>query len=97
MFRRDLIALLREPRSVHGLARELELKPSEVESDLTHLLRSLRRSSEYRVVVAPARCRHCGFTFREDKLSRPGKCPQCRHTWIAAPLIQITPTDNRDR
>lgn len=95
MFRRDLIALLREPRSVHDLARELALKPAEVEDDLAHLLRSLRHSPDYCAVVVPARCRHCGFTFKDDRLSKPGKCPQCRHTWIAAPLIRITPTGNR--
>lgn len=95
MFRRDLIACLRQPRSVHDLARELEVKPAELEDDLAHLLKSLRHSGDYRAVIVPARCRHCGFVFREDRLSKPGKCPKCRHTWIAAPLIQVTPAGGR--
>lgn len=89
MFRRDLIELLAQPRSVHDLARALEAKPADIEDDLRHLLKSLRHSGEYRAVVTPARCRHCGFTFRQDKLTKPGKCPQCRNTWIEAPLIRI--------
>lgn len=89
MFRRDLIDLLAQPRSVHDLARELEARPADVEDDLRHLLKSLRHSGAYRAVVTPARCRHCGFVFHHDKLSRPGKCPQCRNTWIEAPLIRI--------
>ncbi|BAU50325.1 transcriptional regulator [Sulfurifustis variabilis] len=95
MFRRDLIALLRDARSVHDLARELDARPAEIEEDLVHLLRSLRRGTEYRAVVVPARCRRCGFTFRDDRLSKPGKCPRCRHTWIAAPLVRIEPAGDR--
>lgn len=89
MFRRDLIELLAQARSLHDLARELGLKPAEMEDDLRHLLKSLRHRHGYRAVVTPARCRHCGFCFHHDRLSRPGKCPQCRHTWIEAPLIRI--------
>jgi predicted Zn-ribbon and HTH transcriptional regulator len=89
MFRRDYIGLLREPRSVHQLARELELAPGEVEDDLAHLLKSLRHSETYRAVVTPAHCRHCGFTFQRERLGKPGKCPRCRHTWIEAPMIRI--------
>jgi len=94
VFRRDYIGLLREPRSVHALARELELSPGEVEDDLAHLLKSLRHSDAYRAVVTPARCRHCGFTFHGDRLGKPGKCPQCRHTWIEAPMIRIEPRES---
>lgn len=89
MFRRDLIELLAQPRSVHDLARELGEKPADIEDDLRHLLKSLKHSNEYRAVVTPPRCRHCGFIFHHDRLSKPGKCPQCRNTWIEAPLIRI--------
>lgn len=89
MFRRDCIDLLARPRSVHDLARVLDARPADVEDDLRHLRKSLRHSGEYRGVITPARCRHCGFVFHRDKLSRPGKCPQCRHTWIEVPLIRI--------
>ncbi len=89
MFRKDLIELLLDhPRSVAELARMLEMKPKDVEHDLGHLLRSLR-ASEYRAVVEPAECRHCGFAFRRDKLGKPGKCPRCKQTWIREPRLRV--------
>ena len=89
MFRRNYIGLLREARTVHQLARELGLAPREIEDDLGHLLKSLRHNPSCRAVVTPAHCRHCGFTFHNDRLGKPSKCPLCRHAWIEAPLIRI--------
>jgi predicted Zn-ribbon and HTH transcriptional regulator len=89
--RRDLIALLSaQPRSVSSLARELGLKRSDVEDDLRHMLRSARAAG-HRVAIEPARCRACGFTFAEDKLSKPGKCPKCRQSRILEAQIRIEP------
>jgi predicted Zn-ribbon and HTH transcriptional regulator len=64
------------------------MRPQDVEDDLAHLLRSLRHTG-YRAVIEPARCRHCGFQFGKNKLHKPGKCPKCRQTWIADPLVRI--------
>ena len=92
MFRKDLLTMLTEgPRSVSSLARELGLKRADVEEDLRHLVRSARAAG-HRIVVQPARCRGCGFTFGEDRLSKPGKCPACRGTWIYEPQISVEPT-----
>lgn len=90
MFRKELLDLLRgaPPRSVADIAQALELAPKDVEDDLRHLLRSVRHRG-YRVVLTPARCRHCDFVFHKDKLGKPGKCPRCRQTWISPPLIHI--------
>jgi transcriptional regulator len=89
MFRRDLVTLLRgRPRSVSQIARELDIPRQDVAFDLAHLLKSLRRSG-VRVEVTPARCRKCGFTFPEERLIKPGKCPQCRETWIQEPVVSI--------
>ena len=90
MFRRDLIDwLLDNPTSVAELARrQLGAPPREVEEDLRHLLHSLKHRP-YRAVVTPARCRKCGFTFRGQKLTKPGKCPKCHGTWISEPLVTI--------
>ena len=88
-FRKDLIALLsEEPRSVSWLARELGLRRGDVEEDLRHALRSARTAG-HAIVVVPARCRDCGFTFGEDKLSKPGKCPACRHTRLYEAQIRV--------
>ena len=89
MFRKDLIALLSaEPRSVSSLARELGLRRGDVEDDLRHAIRSARAAG-HRIEILPARCRACGFTFGEEKLSKPGKCPSCRGTRLFEPQIRI--------
>jgi hypothetical protein len=89
--RKDLVALLSaEPRSVSSLARELRLRRGDVEEDLRHALQSARAAG-HMVVVLPARCRTCGFTFGEEKLTKPGKCPACRGTRLFEPQVSIRP------
>ena len=82
--------LTAEPRSVSWLARELGLRRGDVEEDVRHALRSARAAG-HTIVVAPARCKDCGFTFAEDKLTKPGKCPACRGTRLFEPQISIVP------
>ncbi|MBZ5557586.1 MAG: transcriptional regulator [Acidobacteriia bacterium] len=89
--RKDFIALLsEEPRSVSSLAREMGLRRADVEEDLRHALRSARAAG-HAIVVVPARCKTCGFTFDEEKLAKPGKCPACRGTRLFEPQIRIQP------
>ena len=88
-FRKDLLTLLSaQPRSVSSLARDLGLRRGDVEQDLRHALRSARAGGHH-VVVIPARCRSCGFTFDEQRLSKPGKCPVCRGTRLYEPQVKI--------
>ena len=88
-FRKDLLKILSaHPRSVSSIARELGLKRGDVEEDLRHMIRSARAAG-HRVVIEPARCRACGFTFSDDKLSKPGKCPQCRGTWLYEAQVSV--------
>ena len=87
--RQSLIDLLAaQPRSVSSIARELGLKRGDVEDDLRHAIRSARASGR-RVVIEPARCRSCGFTFGEDKLSKPSRCPSCRSEQLFEAQIRI--------
>jgi len=89
--RKTLLELLSsQPRSVSWLARELGLRRGDVEEDLRHALRSARAAG-HAIVVVPARCRVCGFTFDEERLSKPGKCPACRSTRLYEPQILIEP------
>ena len=92
MFRKQLLDLLAQPRTASSLARELGLKRGEVEEHLAHLLRS-SRAAGHRVIVEAAKCRACGFKFDEKKLTKPGKCPKCRSTWVYEPLISIKSTN----
>jgi predicted Zn-ribbon and HTH transcriptional regulator len=92
MFRKELLTLLSgEPRSVSALARELGLKRGDIEDDLRHALRSAKAAGR-QIVIAPARCRSCGFTFGVEKLSKPGKCPACRGSRIYEAQISVKPT-----
>lgn len=85
MFRRDLIPLLLgRTVTLSELARQVGETPKDVLDALTHLLKSSRHA-DYELVIEPAECRKCGFEFSTDKLSRPGKCPKCRGTWIFEP------------
>ena len=77
-----------EPRSASSLARELQLERRSMEEDLRHMIRSARAAG-HRVIVEPARCKSCGFRFDEERLSKPGKCPECRSTWLFEPLIRV--------
>lgn len=87
--RKDLIALLtHQPQSVSAIARELGLKRGDVEEDLRHAIRSAEAAG-YRIVVIPARCKACGFTFDERKLSKPSKCPACRNARLFEPQISV--------
>lgn len=90
-FRRDLLKLLTDqPRSVSSLARDLGLARRDLEDDLQHLIRSARTSG-HTITIEPARCRSCGFTFGEDRLLKPGKCPACRGTRLYEAQIRIEP------
>jgi len=95
-FRRDLLQLLFEgPRSVSSLARDLGLTRRDVDEDLRHLIRSAQAAGHH-VVVEPARCLSCGFTFDDRKLVKPGKCPECRNTRIyEAQLSVVRAGDSR--
>ena len=89
MFRRELIAvLLNNPWRISELARELRVPMREILDDLRHVARSLKKS-EYIFQMVPATCHQCGFAFSPDKIARPGKCPQCRSTWIDEPVVQV--------
>jgi predicted Zn-ribbon and HTH transcriptional regulator len=91
LFRKELIALLStQPRSVSWLARELGLTRGDVEDDLRHAIRSARAAGHH-VIVEPAKCRSCGFTFGDDKLSKPSKCPACRGTRLYEAQIRVQP------
>ena len=63
--RKDLLTLVKvQPRSISWLARALGLRRDDVEDHLRHALRSAAAAG-LELMVIPARCRTCGFTFEE--------------------------------
>ena len=88
--RQELAAILaRAELSFEELRRETQARVRDLDDDLAHLARSLRRG-EQRLVVTPAQCIACGFAFRKrDRFSTPGRCPVCREERIAPARLRI--------
>jgi predicted Zn-ribbon and HTH transcriptional regulator len=86
--RQQIAEMLRQPRTSSSIAHELKLTRDEVEDHLKHLLKSAKTAGQH-VKIEPARCRNCGYSFSQDKISKPGKCPECKGTHLYEPLIQI--------
>ena len=90
-FRRDLVRILSaQPRSASSIVRELGLDRRDVEDELRHAIRSARAAG-HTVVIEPAKCKQCGFVFSEDRLAKPGKCPECKGTRLYEAQISIQP------
>jgi len=86
-------ALRRALREAPATARELSvavgIREKDVADHLAHLSRSLAQHGE-RLVVEPATCIACGYSFAErTRLQRPGACPRCRSTRIDPPVFRI--------
>jgi transcriptional regulator len=89
MFRKALIPILQAgPMSLSEIARQANAAPKDVIDALEHLSKSVKHTDS-RLVVQPAECRKCGFSFRTEKFTTPSKCPECRGSWIAEPLFSI--------
>lgn len=83
--------LLREAVSFGALRELLGLSVRALEEALRHVERSARGQGE-RLVVEPARCLACGFSFRDREvrhLHPPARCPRCRSERIADPGFRL--------
>jgi predicted Zn-ribbon and HTH transcriptional regulator len=88
--RESIRAALREATlTARELSERVRLSEREVAGHLEHLARA-RRDGE-RLVIDPARCLACGFTFTgRDRVTKPGRCPACRETRIAPPRFALS-------
>lgn len=77
------------PVTARDISGEVRIPERDVPGHLAHLERSLQREGR-KLSIIPAECRHCGFVFRKrDRLSKPGRCPACRHTSVTEPLFSL--------
>jgi transcriptional regulator len=92
--RRRIISLLLEhPGTARQMSTELRIPEREVYDHLEHIRRTMHKG-EYRLLVQPAVCEKCGFTFRKrERLKAPGKCPLCRSELIADPVFDVVRAD----
>ncbi len=89
MYRKELIELLKQQTTTVGeLANRFKVRPKEFEEELEHIRKSIKKEGLI-LKITPAECRKCGFIFNRDKIDKPGKCPNCKGTWIKEPELRI--------
>lgn len=86
--RQEIIALLsRESMTARELSGQVGVAEKEVLHHLEHIKLALRDA----LVLEPALCLACGFSFRKrERLKGPGRCPVCKSEHIAEPRFAIT-------
>lgn len=83
-------ALRAEPATPSELAVQLDLTPNAVLGHAEHVSRSVDgNGTDEQFLVAPPRCRDCGFEDFDDLLNRPSRCPSCKSESIAEPTFTI--------
>lgn len=81
--------LSQRPMTVRELSQACHLSEADVLLHLDHLRRSLERTG-VRLTIEPPQCRACGFVFRKrSRLSKPARCPVCRHEQIKEPRFAL--------
>jgi ureidoglycolate lyase len=90
--RQELRALLEGgPWRLEALRRQLGLTVKDLESELDHLDRSLRREKRS-ITVEPAECLSCGRVLAPRSTRRfhaAGRCPHCKSERVADPSFSI--------
>jgi transcriptional regulator len=88
--RQAIITLLQQRTlSAREISAEVRIPEKEVLYHLAHIRDAIRKHERH-LVMTPALCRKCGFTFKKrERLTRPGRCPVCRNEQIAEPLYGI--------
>jgi transcriptional regulator len=81
-------ALRAEPTTPSSLASQFDLTTNAVLGHLEHVSRSVDGAEE-RFLVAPPRCRDCGFDGFDDLLNLPSRCPKCKSEAVDEPTYTI--------
>ncbi len=86
---RIISLLLDHPNTARQISTELRIPEREVYEHLEHIRKTMH-TGEYHLLVKPALCEKCGFTFRKrERLKAPGKCPMCRSESIVEPTFEV--------
>ena len=85
--RQEIISLLtRESLTAGEISEQVGIQEKEVPEHLEHVRIALHGG----LVVEPAVCMGCGFSFRKrERLKGPGRCPVCRSEHIADPRFSV--------
>jgi len=88
--RREIISVLTERiLSAREISAEIVISEKDVVDHLGHIRIATQKNRE-RLMTIPAECKKCGFRFKKrERLTKPGKCPICRHKHIQEPRFCI--------
>ena len=85
--RHEIVSLLSQERLT---AREISERVGIEEKEVLEHLEHIRFALHGGLVMIPAVCMGCGFSFRKrERLKGPGKCPLCRSERIAEPHFSV--------
>jgi predicted Zn-ribbon and HTH transcriptional regulator len=89
--RQKIIDLLsQQEMDARDLSHELGIQEKEVYSHLQHVARSLTARKK-KLIVDPSQCLRCGYVFdNRRRLTRPGRCPQCKRSHLQSPRFRIS-------
>lgn len=75
--------------TVREISQELGIREKEVYGHLDHIVKSAAARG-LKFTVIPCTCLDCDYVFSERKrLTRPGRCPQCKGSHLEAPRFKI--------
>ena len=52
-------------------------------------LNKLCKRKKLKLIIRPARCLSCGYTFNKKSIKIPSKCPKCKSEWIEEPSFHL--------
>lgn len=82
--RQQIIEYLCIDRTAYNLSIMMNVSVA----DIKEHLKEINKNPKYKLEITPAECNKCGFVFVR-KISKPGKCPKCKSTWISDPSFKI--------
>lgn len=86
--RHEIAAVLSEESLT---AREVSERVGIGEKEVLEHLEHIKLARHGGLVVEPALCMACGFTFKKrERLKGPGRCPVCRSEHIAEPRFSLS-------
>ena len=90
MTRESVVEYLKENSATAvDLSKEFGRSSAGIEEDLIHIRTSLRNDPDHQLLIRPAACLLCGFTFSTDKPKAPTKCPECQEQKLRPPSFKI--------
>ena len=82
-------ALEEESLDLREISKRFGIQERDALDHLKHIEKSIHPK---RLIVEPASCKQCGFSFKKrSRLSTPGRCPVCRSEQISPPRFKINP------